>query len=743
MKFISIETENFKKLRSFKTDFTDGLNVIVGDNAKGKSTLLQAIEAALYGVSVLPVKKDNIPTHGQTKFKITLVIRIDGWDLLTITRTGSTAKAIRSTLKDGQESEELVANGNSAVTQYVKELLGLEGRDYNLFVQSKQGETAGILTFGATALMRKVEEFAGVSDIDKVQTMANREKTTLSNQADMWRQMGAGLKGYEEESADIRKKCDAMKRELKLREDDVERLEHVALPKKPGVTVAEVSDKLIRFNKLMSKAQSARERLNTVRPAMEDARAKLAQYSGHPLDISDLEDELKKLSQLSREARRRRAELQDAKSAYDNARGRVEEAEVAVKQFEAGDHITVDTASAEVAVEEAEGAKEGFGKESARLQATVANLEQLKKDAVCPTCGTTLSEHDPEQVEKELKEALEQLQLKDTQFRQAGRLLREAQETYREATRVQDKRASLTRALETAKSKLSQLAPVDVSTISEEEQEIERLGTAEAEVKYKLDKVEQENREAEKANFASIRWDREYQEASDEISKAGEDLSLVGEDIPCQSDIDRVEKAWEEYQREKDDLAGAKREAELSLQEAKSQVLAADIELEGREREAARRRHSLENADEAEKGAGTAGSLAKFLSDRRSGYLKEVWDVILGAASRQLSLSTQGKLTAVSFDDGSFTFEEDGIMSPVEGASGAQKAYIGVALRVGLSRALYGAGASLIFDEPTESMTESNATGLTASLAGVTGQVLLITHREQDQDLASNVISVE
>lgn len=82
------------------------------------------------------------------------------------------------------------------------------------------------------------------------------------------------------------------------------------------------------------------------------------------------------------------------------------------------------------------------------------------------------------------------------------------------------------------------------------------------------------------------------------------------------------------------------------------------------------------------------------------------------------------------------------MLAPVASALDAQKAFISSAVRIGLARELYGADRLLIFDEPIESMSETNASGLLASLTGAARQTILITHREQDQGLAAKIITV-
>lgn len=136
-------------------------------------------------------------------------------------------------------------------------------------------------------------------------------------------------------------------------------------------------------------------------------------------------------------------------------------------------------------------------------------------------------------------------------------------------------------------------------------------------------------------------------------------------------------------------------------------------------------------------------ALIKFLSDSRANYLSQVWNQILGVASHHLKVSTGGVITRISRNsDGDFQYEDEGKWTPIEAASGAQKGFLGVALRIGLSSALYGNTGLLILDEPTEAMSEVNAQALAGSLMGQTGQCLLVTHRNLERVSSQNVIEI-
>lgn len=50
MRITKLLVENFKSFKErFEVEFTEGLNIVVGDNEAGKSTILEAINLALTG----------------------------------------------------------------------------------------------------------------------------------------------------------------------------------------------------------------------------------------------------------------------------------------------------------------------------------------------------------------------------------------------------------------------------------------------------------------------------------------------------------------------------------------------------------------------------------------------------------------------------------------------------------------------------------------------------------------------
>ena len=134
--------------------------------------------------------------------------------------------------------------------------------------------------------------------------------------------------------------------------------------------------------------------------------------------------------------------------------------------------------------------------------------------------------------------------------------------------------------------------------------------------------------------------------------------------------------------------------------------------------------------------------LVQFLRTRRQEYMKDVWDTIMKVSSKLVRVSSKGTITELSNVDGDFHYVEEGVSAPTACASGAQRSFIGTAIKVGLARALYGSDSLLVFDEPTSDCSEQYASSLAAMIASSARQVLLITHRENDQSLADHIINV-
>lgn len=82
IKFKSLALQNFKSHQDLSVNFGERTE-ITGDNAKGKSSILEAIIWALYGTDALGSKLDPSPvTYEADETKVSILLSVDGKDLL-------------------------------------------------------------------------------------------------------------------------------------------------------------------------------------------------------------------------------------------------------------------------------------------------------------------------------------------------------------------------------------------------------------------------------------------------------------------------------------------------------------------------------------------------------------------------------------------------------------------------------------------------------------------------------------
>lgn len=753
MRLIKLATVNFKKLGTFVTSFTNGLNVIAGDNARGKSTLLQAIETALFGATVVPGKKENIPTWGQNKFSVELTFHVAPHTYL-VTRTGTTAKLLR--LASGEASnDEIVANGTTDVTAAIEELLGLAAKDWNLFVQSKQGESSGILTFGATALNRKVEEFAGVDLIEKVQGEAQRRYTLYNSYAEAKLVSLEDVQVLEDAVTETQKLVDAAVQ----RETDAEQAfaDHPEFTlQKPAVSSAVARDQQRAVERASNAVDLAEGKLHSAQSAVKVASGRAEQLQLQ--DAEALTEDMMETHGDGTIARDEVTALRTQQNAHTAAQtaftkadaifdGTNDEFQAKFREFDEVEMIAerdmLDTDLIPTKQSEIDRESEEVGKAKVNYD----NLIMLSDGAVCPTCNRAKEDHDPVKLADEAAEAkkwlenrtayVKQLKADMTLLTDRRKAIVDQLAAFDQATKKVDQASA---ELASAKEALA-AAPSVADALKEAEEAYDALRNEYAALQERFKGIEENNDRYNAEQRALRNAETELEVCQDALNDANTALEALPEP-PTDAAISAIEQeesayqtALTEWKEKRAVLQGAVSSAVQNLTHQSDLLKIAETNLA----------RAMAKNDEAKEDAALAkkyGRLVQFLRTKRQDYMQEVWATVMNVSSRLVDQSSKGLITKLENTDGEFTFEEDGVMAPTSSASGAQKAFIGTSMRIGLGRALYGSDSLLIFDEPTESCSEHNAGSMAAMIASSAKQVLLITHRETDQALADHIINV-
>lgn len=161
-------------LRSYRDeqliDFT-GVNLmaIIGDTGAGKSSLLEAICFALYGVCTWPVQGGGggplIAASGDGVLRVEFTFRVKG-ETWKVTRTASHGVTPPHHLKCIDTGEEV--DGSRKVTERVSELIGIDSKTFLKAVMLPQGKFQELLQSSETernALLKSVLDLGSLSEM--------------------------------------------------------------------------------------------------------------------------------------------------------------------------------------------------------------------------------------------------------------------------------------------------------------------------------------------------------------------------------------------------------------------------------------------------------------------------------------------------------------------------------------------------------------------------------------------------
>jgi exonuclease SbcC len=138
--------KNFKRFRSQEIRFSDGITGIVGNNGTGKSSIVEGILFALYGLSGTGIKGDFVVSsfaEPREKCEVRLDFRVHGqeYSVRRSYRKGSTSQH-DARLNLG---EKLLAQGVSDVDREITRILGMNATDLKHTIYAGQKDLVALL----------------------------------------------------------------------------------------------------------------------------------------------------------------------------------------------------------------------------------------------------------------------------------------------------------------------------------------------------------------------------------------------------------------------------------------------------------------------------------------------------------------------------------------------------------------------------------------------------------------------
>jgi exonuclease SbcC len=242
MKINSVELENFKTHVKSKIDFSKGLNLILGRNGAGKTSILQALGFALAGIKWEGNYKDFITNFNDSDFatvKISFTAR-DGMEYSVVRKIDE-----RHTTWDLLSSNGVVWKSQSDVTNVLKSLTGIDGKledVYKRIITAHQNDMTSVFSMQASKRKKFFDELFNthiykeisqkevkvyLDEMEKAEIKLDTKCDSLKEDVESLKDVESALKIALKELKETEKKVDKIRQEKKQKEEELKKIEDV------------------------------------------------------------------------------------------------------------------------------------------------------------------------------------------------------------------------------------------------------------------------------------------------------------------------------------------------------------------------------------------------------------------------------------------------------------------------------------------------------------------------------------
>ncbi|MEM0316359.1 MAG: AAA family ATPase, partial [Archaeoglobaceae archaeon] len=227
---------NFKSHSNTRIRFERGINLIAGRNGAGKSSILEAILVALYGVRP-PLKKDDLTRVGATDYSVELHFEFGN----------KSYKIVRNSAGNSELRGDFLLEGDKRINEWVEKNIS----PFHVFtgaVYVRQGEIETIISdeAGREKIIRKL--------------------TRIEDYENAWKNLGLVIRELEAEMkryAEVLKQKEDCEKRLREKVSEIEKISKEIEETKGKV--AELKNKLALIAKEREKFEAIREQLLKLR----------------------------------------------------------------------------------------------------------------------------------------------------------------------------------------------------------------------------------------------------------------------------------------------------------------------------------------------------------------------------------------------------------------------------------------------------------------------------------------------
>ena len=443
MRIKAVRLENIRSHKDTMVNFEKGFNCLIGGLGAGKTSILYAIDFALFG-EPLGRSYAYLLREGENRARVTLWLEHEGSEYVIIRglrRHGASITQDLGALRFFKNGRVIAEKRASSVAEQLEKELGLNSELFREVMWVRQEKLKEILDMGPRDRQRKLDALFGLSDFEEAWTRLREFESYYKRALEVYERDPDILAaaGLEEEHAKLVEELASLSA----------RIEDLALEvDKAAKDVEEARVKLAELEEARRKLEKLREKKAGLEASIREARRTIERLSGElEAGRKRLEDLEKQLRAIVDEGSSLRNSLEACGLSLDTPLPEVEKA-----LAELGDEI--------------EAMKEKAIRTQQDVDAIRRRLEVISKESICPTCLRFIDESYRRDLTTKLKK---ELVGKEHGLRALRERLRELEERHNALSRALD----ALKILEARKTSLKQHLEEEKALLEERERELD------------------------------------------------------------------------------------------------------------------------------------------------------------------------------------------------------------------------------------------------------------------------------
>lgn len=707
-----IHLQNFRKHRDTELRVQHGLTVMRGNNEAGKSTIIEGICYALFGVKALRSSIDEAVTHGEpvNTLRVDANLIIDGVEYSV--RRGKSGAEVNY---DGGR-----VTGQTEVTSFLCGKLRVDPSSAAKLMLAGQNEIRGALEAGPKATAELIERLA---EFDQIDLLVERmqERLSLGSTTSAQERLAAAEQGLADSPAPVEPDYSSMQAEVDALGARLEELEKSRQELEAKIGAAQAGVAQAEAAKL--KAEQAEANLRRLRTRYNqvclDLQAALHDANKSVLWPTPEETMRERLAQLDQAEETLRV-WRYVQPSLAPVGTQVEASVAEVVEEIARQKKLADDAQKVVAAEEKKAAV-------ARSQISTGS---------CSFCGQDFS-HLPEVAKKnaDLQASIESAELSVAQhkgMRTAAMAEVAELEVVLQAARAAE--AMLKAYPNHVKAKDPALVPAELEWCGPDVEGLENTPPEKVKILADLKALQSMEAEVAKARARAEALACTKAELEADVSQAVQEVEAADLRPDLEAAREQLQRLTQEAKPLRDlsgDIAAKKLEKIYAIKDAERQHKHA---VESR----ARLESEVETLKDSIKVTEFNNALLKRVRQCRPLIADQLWNIVLNAVSSYFS-EMRGQQSAVTKDSEGFKVDGHGVAS----LSGSTLDILGLAIRVALVRTFLPNAPFMVLDEPCAAM-DSQRTEATLGFIVACGfqQVIVVTHEDTSESVADSMIQV-